>query len=337
MNAASRPQPAPEAPGEHPLGAALPETDPPVRVRLDFAYDGAPFSGWARQPGLTTVQGCLEDALQLVLRHPVHLTVAGRTDAGVHAQHQVAHLDLPRAAWEALPGRRGTAERHAPDDPGAALVRKLNGALTRVLSGIAPAPRPGARPAGLGAILVRSAAAVDPSFDARFSALSRSYVYRIADGPRHQSPLTRGYTAWTPREVDPEQLSAAGRQLLGLHDFLSFCKPRPHATTVRELRSVDFRRAESGLIEARLQADAFCHHMVRAIVGACLAVGEGRRDEAWLRGRLEHPVRDSEIRLAPPEGLCLERIAYPQDAAGWADQAERARARRAAPSEAPGS
>lgn len=336
MNAASRTQPASEAPGEHPLGAAVPATAPLVRVRLDLAYDGGPFSGWARQPGLTTVQGCLEDALQLVLRHPVRLTVAGRTDAGVHAQHQVVHLDLPLEEWERLPGRRGAGERGAPDDPGAALVRKVNGVLTRVLSGVAPAQRPGARPAGLGAILVRSAAAVDPSFDARFSALSRSYVYRIADGPRHQSPLTRGFTAWTPGELDPERLSAAGRLLLGLHDFLSFCKPRPHATTVRELRSVEFRRAESGLIEARLQADAFCHHMVRAIVGACLAVGEGRRDEAWLRGRLERPARDSEIRLAPPEGLCLEHIAYPQEAAGWADQAERARARRTAPPEAPG-
>ena len=151
--------------------------------------------------------------------------------------------------------------------------------------------------------------------------------------PRRSGGNERGYEG---DGVGPQRPGVQGHEVLQVARRGERHRLAEDLARLRELRSVDFRRAESGLIEARLQADAFCHHMVRAIVGACLAVGEGRRDEDWLRGRLERPVRDSEIRLAPPEGLCLERIAYPQDAAGWADQAERARARRAALSEAPG-
>lgn len=299
------------------------EPAPTVRVRLDLAYDGGPFSGWARQPGLVTVEGCLTEAAELVLREPVRLTVAGRTDAGVHAAHQVVHLDVSRARWEALPGRSG-------DSPETALVRRLGGALHRVLGAVAEPLRPGAHPAAMGAILVRRAERVDRSFDARFSALGRSYAYRIADGPEHQSPLARTWTWTYPYALDPAALTEAGQRLLGLHDFLSFCRPRPGATTVRELRRVEFFRTASGLVEARVEADAFCHHMVRAVVGACAAVASGQRDPAWLEDMLARPLRDSGLRLAPPEGLSLERIDYPA-AQDWSVQARRTRARRVQP------
>lgn len=310
-----------------------PEEGSSLRVRLDFAYDGTPFSGWARQPGLRTVEGCLLEALALVLREEPRVTVAGRTDAGVHAGHQVLHFDLDRAVWERLPGRRGAAGG-AVDTPGEALVRKTNGALTRVLGDGGLPPRPGARPTEIGAIQVLGAHEVPASFDARFSALSRRYVYRIADGPTRRRPVHRLRSWGTPAALDVGVLRVAAGRLLGLHDFLSFCKPREGATTIRELQALDFRRAEDGLIEAEIRADAFCHNMVRALVGACVAVAEGTRDLAWLEGRIEHPVRDSSIRLAPPEGLELAEIRYPENPDLFAARAEATRARREPP--APG-
>lgn len=319
------------AAADHPWGAvAAPDAardSGSVRVRLDLGYDGGYFSGWAKQPGLITVEGCLEEAAGLVLRETVRLTVAGRTDAGVHAAHQVVHLDLSEWVWNRLPGRRGP-EGAGTDDAGSSLVRKLNGALTRVLSGHFPPDRPGAPSRGVGAILIQGARRVDPGFDARFSALSRSYTYRIADGLARQSPLNRTTSYWTKTALDVGVLNAAGERLVGLHDFLSFCKPREGATTIRNVRSVDFRRAASGLIEARISADAFCHNMVRAIVGSCVLVAEGKRDMAWLDSRLAEPVRDSSVRLAPPEGLVLERVEYPEDPRLWASRAEQTRAKR---------
>ncbi|MCP3424901.1 tRNA pseudouridine synthase A [Rothia sp. AR01] len=309
-------------PPEHPLGAEAATSAGTVRVRMDLAYDGSCFSGWAKQPGLVTVEGCLEEAIELVLREPVRLTVAGRTDAGVHAGHQVLHLDVPAPRWEALPGRSG-------DAPGEALARKANGALNRVLGAVGRPPRPGARPAEIGAVEISSAREVPASFDARFSALSRTYLYRIADGPRRRRPLNRA-SSWALRDaLEVEALNRAAEPLLGLHDFLSFCKPRLGATTVRELQELSFARGEGGLIEATVRADAFCHNMVRALIGACVGVAEGKRDAGWIAGRIESPVRDSSIRLAPPEGLMLQRIDYPESPADWAGRAEATRARRA--------
>ena len=305
-----------------PCGAVVSETQPPtVRVRVDLAYDGAPFSGWAKQRGLRTIEGCLEQAAELVVREPVRLTVAGRTDAGVHAAHQVLHTDLPADFWTRLEQKQG-------DQSGEAFVRKLNGALARVLEHDGVRLRPGARPVESGAILVRQAVQVSRSFDARFSVLHRIYRYRIADGREHQSPLLRGLS-WSVKEpLDPEVLNAVGESLLGLHDFLSFCRPRPGASTVRELQELCFTRTPDGLVEASVQADAFCHHMVRSLVGACVQVARGQQQLSWLRDRLATPVRDSSIRMAPPEGLVLQHIVYPDEARGWAERAERTRARR---------
>lgn len=298
-----------------------------IRIRMDLCYDGSPFSGWAKQPGMVTVEGCLEDAARLVLRRDIRFTVAGRTDAGVHAEHQVVHFDLEEDAWEGLQGRPRSDGRDG-DSPAESLVRKMNGALSRILSLVAPPVRRGARPAAEGAIVVRSSAQVEPGFDARFSALSRSYVYRIADGLDRQGPLNRTTSYWTRSALDTSVLNRAGERLLGLHDFLSFCKPREGATTVRDLRSVRFERNREGLIEARITADAFCHNMVRSVVGSCVLVAEGHRDLAWLDSRITTPVRDSSVRLAPPEGLVLESIDYPRDPEEWVRRAERTRARR---------
>ncbi|WP_374215889.1 tRNA pseudouridine(38-40) synthase TruA [Frankia sp. AiPs1] len=208
-----------------------------VRLRLDIAYDGTPFAGWARQPGQRTVQGDVEDALIRVARLPaVRLTVAGRTDSGVHAAGQVAHVDLPT------------------DVPLGGLARRLNGVLDRSVrvTGLAPAPA---------------------GFDARFSALSRRYAYRITDAPYGAEPLRRFDTLAWPRPVDVPAMAAAALLLVGEHDFAAFCRRREGATTVRTLLRLDVLRRPDGVVVADVEADAFCHSMVRALVGALLAVG----------------------------------------------------------------
>ncbi|WP_127571492.1 tRNA pseudouridine(38-40) synthase TruA [Georgenia faecalis] len=269
-----------------------------VRVRLDLAYDGAAFAGWAAQPGLRTVQGVLEDALTTVLRLPVpaRLTVAGRTDAGVHARGQVAHVDVPRSAWEAVPGRSA----HRPEE---ALLTRLTGVLGR---------------AGASDVVVTGVRVAPPGFDARFSAVWRRYAYRIADEPRRRDPLARAHVLWHPRSLDVAAMAAAGAWLLGEHDFAAYCKPREGATTIRTLLDLDWRRAgegepDAGLVVATVRADAFCHSMVRALVGAHLAVGEGRRGVEWPREVLAAGRRDPAVTVAPARGLTLEEVGYPDD------------------------
>ncbi|GMA32267.1 tRNA pseudouridine(38-40) synthase TruA [Litorihabitans aurantiacus] len=268
-----------------------------VRLRLDVAYDGTDFSGWAVQPGRRTVQGELTRALDTVLRTPVTLTVAGRTDAGVHARGQVVHLDVPRAAWEAVPGRSDRA-------PGDVLV-------TRV-AGVAPAD-----------VVLRRAAVVPDAFDARFSALWRRYTYRIDDGAA-ADPLTRAWVLRHRRALDAPAMHDAVRRLLGEHDFLAYCRPREGATTIRTLQEAAVGR-EAGVVAITVRADAFCHSMVRSLVGALLAVGEGRREVAWPREVLDAVRRDGAVAVAPPTGLVLEEVGYPPDA----ELAERARTARA--------
>lgn len=312
---------------EHPLGAVLPadveETaDPAVRVRIDFSYDGGPFAGWAKQPGLITVQGVLEEALALIFRVPIYTTVAGRTDAGVHALHQVVHFDVTRSAWERLPGKSLNL------DPGNALRRKLRGALSRALADAEAELGLPTRLQGYlqKAITVTECREVPADFDARFSALERSYRYLIEDHQeeRGSNPLNR-HLAWQVNaELDLELMNRAAQELLGLNDFLSFCKPRAGSTTIRELRELSFERREDGLIEATIRADAFCHNMVRTLIASLIMVGEGARDIAWLQSRISVPVRDSQVRLAAPRGLALARISYPE-ASGYATQANRAR------------
>ena len=265
-----------------------------LRIRLDLAYDGGPFSGWAVQPGLPTVQGVLEEALELLLRRPVRVTVAGRTDAGVHARGQVVHLDLTEAEWLGL-------SRGAAIDPGVALLRRLRGTLSRGLGD------------QTGAIVVHHAAVAPEGFDARFSALWRRYSYRIADGLEKWDPLSRYDTLWHKAPLDVDLLNEGSAQLLGLHNFLSFCKPREGSTTVRELQRFEFSRGQDGVIVATVQADAFCHNMVRALVGSALYVGEGQERPEWLHERLLARKRDARSVLAAPHPLVLEEVAYPSD------------------------
>ncbi|QDW17889.1 tRNA pseudouridine(38-40) synthase TruA [Micrococcus sp. KBS0714] len=287
---------APTAPGE----------PPSVRVRLGLAYDGGTFHGWARQPGLDSVQGALEDGLERILRRPVRTVVAGRTDAGVHARGQVVHLDLTETEWAGLTrGRPGL-------EPATSLIRRLGG----VLSGWG------------GAVVVHGARRAPAGFDARFSALWREYEYRIDDAPAARDPRTRGFTHWHGAALDDRLMALEADAVLGLHDFLSFCRPRAGATTIREVQHLEVRRDEDGVVRVRIRADAFCHNMVRAIVGALLQVGEGAREPGWLAHRVARPARDSEVRLAPPGGLTLLAVGYPDEAEELHRRAEGTRAKR---------
>jgi tRNA pseudouridine38-40 synthase len=265
-----------------------------LRIRLDVSYDGGPFSGWALQPGLRTVQGVLEEALQLLVRRQVRVTVAGRTDAGVHARGQVVHLDLTEAEWLGLP-------RGHELDPAVAMMRRIRGALSRILGDLT------------GAVEVHRVSLAPPGFDARFSALWRRYSYRIADGPALWDPLGRYSTLWHKDPLDVDLLNEGASRLLGLQNFLAFCKPREGATTIRELQRFEFTRAEDGVIVATVQADAFCHNMVRALIGSALYVGEGVVEPGWLYERLLAKKRDAKSVLAAPHPLVLEEVAYPSD------------------------
>ena len=258
------------------------------RIRVDLAYDGTDYHGWARQPGLPTIQATVEDGLSVIFRQPVATTVAGRTDAGVHAANQVIHFDVPTELWVELPG-------HHPSRPAeAALVSKLNGVLAKES----------------GAIRIRSARVVPKGFDARFSPISRSYRYLVAlDDP---DPLTRHFTYHHRKPLVVPRMVEEIRGLAGLHDFGAFCKPRPGATTIRTLQEF-FIEQDEPVLTIHLTADAFCHHMVRALVGALLRVGDGSRDPGWLRDRLAVPVRDSNMVIAPAHGLILDRVMYPAD------------------------
>lgn len=274
-----------------------------LRLRLDLAYDGRDFSGWAAQPGRRTVQGVVETALATILRMdpPPATTVAGRTDAGVHARGQVCHVDVPADAWAGVPGRSDRS-------PGVAMVRRLAGVL--------PAD-----------VRVRSVVAAPPGFDARFSAIWRRYAYRVADEPSGVDPLLRGHVLHYGHALDVEAMNAAAANLLGEHDFAAYCRPRDGATTIRELQRLSVERRTDGVLEATIRADAFCHNQVRAMVGALLAVGSGRRPTTWPADVLAAGVRDSAVTVVAAHGLTLEEVGYPPDP-DLARQAASARRRR---------
>ncbi|WP_210479739.1 tRNA pseudouridine(38-40) synthase TruA [Naasia sp. SYSU D00948] len=288
-----------------------------TRVRLSVAYDGTGFHGWTRQPGLRTVQGVLEDGLATLLRrHPPAptLVVAGRTDAGVHATGQVAHLDLTAEQVDAL---SRTRRKPASTSLGDLVAARLNGIL------------------GLSSdVVVTDAAEAAPGFDARFGAVWRRYEYRIADSPRARNPLDRHRTVWHPAELDAERMNEAARGMLGLHDFAAYCKPRPDATTIRTLQTYAWDREPDGALVARLQADAFCHSMVRALVGAAVAVGEGKLAPERPGQLLGAGARSSEFIVMPARGLTLVEVGYPRDAE-LAARAEQTRARRQSHEAAP--
>ena len=234
-------------------------------------------------------------ALGAMLRLPAApaLTVAGRTDAGVHARGQVAHADVPAAAWAA------TADRG--QGPAARLARLLPADVRARAAG----PAPG-------------------GFDARFSALWRRYSYRVCDDPAAADPVRRHETLWYFRALDVPAMNEAALACLGEHDFAAFCRRRPGATTVRALRRLEWHRDGDGILVATVVADAFCHSMVRSLVGALIAVGEGRRPPGWPAALLAAQARDPAVRVMAPHALCLEEVGYPPDGA-LAARAEEAR------------
>ncbi|WP_420751113.1 tRNA pseudouridine(38-40) synthase TruA [Rhodococcus sp. O3] len=259
-------------------GFAASEPGDITRLRLDIAYDGTDFSGWARQPGLRTVCGEIEERLSAIVRTPVLLTVAGRTDAGVHASGQVAHVDVPTSAL--------------PEDP-SRWVRRLARFLPKD-------------------VRVTAISIAPEHFDARFSAIRRHYEYRVTTAVYGAQPLrARDTVAW-PKAVDLDAMQRASASLLGLHDFAAFCKRREGATTVRELQRYEWTR-DGDILTAHVSADAFCWSMVRSLVGAALAVGEGRRTVEWMTGLLDERERAASVAVAPAHGLSLVGVDYPAD------------------------
>ena len=271
------------------------------RLRLDLAYDGTDFSGWAKQPGLRTVEGEIEEALALILQvapGDVRITVGGRTDAGVHSRGQVAHIDV-------------SSEQLAQWNKSNAMARRLN----RVLSRSAPD------------VAIHSVREVPAAFDARFGALRRRYEYRVRPAQSRLDPLTARFTADFTRELDLGVMQQASADLLGLQDFTTFCKAREGATAVRELLAFEWRETADGAFAARIEADAFCHSMVRALVGSVVAVGSKRISGEQLRDLRDARERTSKFTVMPAKGLSLEEIAYPADEE-LAARAEQTRARR---------
>ncbi|MDH6698767.1 tRNA pseudouridine(38-40) synthase TruA [Streptomyces griseoviridis] len=255
-----------------------------VRVRLDLSYDGGGFHGWAKQAGgRRTVQGEIEDALRTVTRSkdgtPFDLTVAGRTDAGVHARGQVAHIDLPGELW---------AEHREK------LLKRLAGRLPKD-------------------VRVWSLTEAPEGFNARFSAIWRRYAYRVTDHPGGVDPLLRGHVLWHDWPLDVAAMNEAARLLLGEHDFAAYCKRREGATTIRTLQELSLVRGDDGVVTATVRADAFCHNMVRSLIGALLFVGDGHRGPEWPGKVLAAGVRDSAVHVVRPHGLTLEEVGYPAD------------------------
>ena len=278
----------------------------PIRLRLDISYDGTDFAGWSKQPALRTVQGELEAALAtLFQRHGATptLTVAGRTDAGVHAIGQVAHVDLTLEQVASLDERRGQGGAES-------LARRLNGI------------------AGLSSdVVVRSSSRAPAGFDARFGAIWRRYEYRVEDASVPRNPLVRGHTLSYPAVLDVAVMNEAATGLLGLHDWASYCKPRDGSTTIRTLQEFRWDRDDHGILVATVTADAFCHSMVRSLVGASIAVGEGKLATSDLIRIRDAEERTSAFKVVPAKGLTLVEVGYPPDEQ-LAARAEQTRARR---------
>lgn len=289
-----------------------------MRIRLDIAYDGTHFRGWAKQPGLRTVQGTIEQALARILGPSAsgdaadgldpRLVVAGRTDAGVHATGQVAHVDLDEQQWARLSTRNGRAAA----DPAASLASRIRGVLGQYPD-----------------VTVSRTSSAPEGFDARFSAVWRRYRYRLADARAGYDPLLRHDTTTIRGALDEAAMDAAAQTLIGLHDFAAYCKPREEATTIRTLLDYRWTRDATGVLVAEVKADAFCHSMVRALVGACAAVGEGRLEVADLGRLRDELTRTSEFTVLAARGLTLTEVGYPADAllAARADQTRNRRDR----------
>ena len=247
------------------------------RLRIDLAYDGTNFAGWAKQPDRRTVQECIETALATISQITPETIVAGRTDAGVHATGQVIHVDLPESV--------------ALDD----LVYKLNRLLDED-------------------IRVHSISIAPEAFHARFSALRRYYRYKILDDNKVLDPLARLDVSTWYRPLDLDVMNKTSALLLGEHDFAAFCKYREGATTIRTLEKYEWKRSPDGFLVADIVADAFCYSMVRNLVGAVVCVADGRFDPEWIVGVLNNKERVSDSLVFPARGLTLYQVDYPNDA-----------------------
>ena len=275
-----------------------------MRLRVDLAYDGAGFSGWAKQPNLPSVQQTLETALAKALRLDLSLVrtvVAGRTDSGVHATGQVCHVDLP--SDHALVAEPRKVEKE--------LLKRLRGALGKT-----------------SAIWVERVMIAPDGFDARFSPLRRRYEYRIADGRARKDPRTAGHTLWISDSLNQAAMNRLGKALLGLHDWASFCRAREGATTIRKLEKFSWVRDSEGVLCGTVVADAFCHSMVRSLVGAAIAVGKGDLDVSEIVAQRDQTARTSAWKTMPAHGLTLVEVVYPKDRE-LARRAELTRAQRA--------
>jgi tRNA pseudouridine38-40 synthase len=261
-----------------------------VRLRLDIAYDGTEFAGWAAQTGQRTVAGVLDEALSTVFRTAVIMRAAGRTDTGVHATGQVAHVDIPVDAV-------ANAYPRARRDPGEPEFLPLIRRLAKFL----PTD-----------VRVRDIVRAPIGFDARFSALRRHYVYRLSTAPYGVDPSQARFVAPWPHPLDIDAMTEASRELLGLNDFAAFCRHREGATTIRDLQRLDWVR-DGDAVCAYVTADAFCWNMVRSLVGAVLTVGVHRRPAGWATGLLELAHRSSDFAAAPALGLTLVQVDYPAD------------------------
>lgn len=283
-----------------------------MRLRLDLAYDGSGFYGWAKQPDLRTVQGVLEEALHKVLRvnksdasEPLRLSVAGRTDTGVHASYQVCHLDVSESVLQNCVG-------HTNLTPVKALEYRLCGVLPKDIS-------------------IHSVSIAPSGFDARFSALDRTYVYRISDAANRANldPRMRGFVLQLDYDLNVDAMNQAASLIVGLHDFGSFARPNPGGTTIRCVKKAVWNRVfvgsclskstgkipciENGLLEFTIVADAFAHNMVRSLVGACVQVGCAKRSVDWFKNKIENPIREGSTGPIAANGLTLEYVEYPKD------------------------
>jgi tRNA pseudouridine38-40 synthase len=247
-----------------------------IRIRGKISYDGKDFSGWGMQPDRRTVQGELENAISTLLRvDRVIVQCAGRTDAGVHASAQVIHFDI--------------AEKDAMEMKD--LTYRINAILPEDIS-------------------IQELEVTAADFDARFAALSRSYEYLIYQGQRNPLLRDRAHRSYLP--LDVQAMNDASQSLIGLHDFSAFCKKREGATTIRTLMKFAWTETPDGLIKVELQADAFCYSMVRGLIGAVLAIGEGKFDKAWLENYLAGKEREAHVFAAPALGLTLVDVKYPE-------------------------
>jgi tRNA pseudouridine38-40 synthase len=246
------------------------------RLRIDLSYDGTNFAGWAKQPDQRTLQEEIEKALTVLTQSNIATIVAGRTDAGVHAEHQVIHTDVPEKT----------------DITNFAF--RLNQLLDED-------------------IRVNSVVYALSNFHARFTASARTYKYKIIDGGRTTPPLDRyDSTDWF-RELDIDLMNQGSKLLLGEHDFFAFCKFREGGTTIRNLLQFNWARDEKGYAVATIKAESFRYNMVRNLVGAAVCVGEKRFEPEWMLKTLEDKVRIPDSYVFPAKGLTLVYVEYPAE------------------------